>query len=166
MNLTRFLVLPGAVAIACLVAAPILPSLAQTESAPTQQRMRRSKVNLNLDAGQKQAMERIKASTRAQIEAVMNEELTSEQRASLQAARANRQKPNFAALNLSADKQQRIRERIRGIREAAQAEMKQILTPEQQQLLEQRRQMKRQNFGNRQNRQSPGSQQVQPGTAQ
>jgi Spy/CpxP family protein refolding chaperone len=69
-------------------------------------------------------------------------------------------------LNLSAEKQQQIRDRIRGIREAAKVEMNKILTTEQQQQLEQRRQMKRQTSGNQPRQNRPSQRPVQPGTVQ
>jgi protein CpxP len=95
--------------------------------------------DLNLTQDQKNRMKQIRTDTRAKIEAV----LTDEQKKKLQDAKANRgqrqhgQRPQgqrreggpFASLNLSEDQKAQIKQ----IMESSKQEMQSVLTPEQQQ---------------------------------
>ena len=94
---------------------------------------------LNLTPEQKEQMQRIKESSRQEMENV----LTSEQKARLEAARANRENPRrvFESLNLTEDQKAQMQQ----IREASKQQMDAILTPEQRQQMEQRRQQRPQN---------------------
>lgn len=149
MNVKRFLLLPGALAIALSYAAPMLPAVAQTPTAPAGQHHKRG-VNLNLTADQKAQLKQIRESTRSQIDAV----LTPEQKAQLASAKQQRQqgqqgqKPRgmWASLNLTADQ----KAQIQAIRQDSKQKMDAVLTPEQRQQLEQARQQRQQN------RQQPG----------
>ncbi len=139
MNVKRFLLLPGALALA-LSYAPMLPVAAQTPSAPTGNYQKRG-INLNLTDAQKAQLKQIRESTRSQIDAI----LTSEQKAQLAAAKQQRQqgqKPqkNWAALNLTAEQ----KTQMRAIRADAKQKMNAVLTAEQRQQLQQQRQQMRQ----------------------
>lgn len=152
------LLVPGAIAL-ILSATPILPSRAQspgpipgTRTEKPGPRQGKWGADLNLTEAQKAQMKQIRESTRAQIEAV----LTEEQKAQLQSARqqrqANRQQGQtarqpgqkrggmFANLNLSEEQ----RTRIRSIREESRRQMDAVLTAEQRQMLQEKRQQMRQ----------------------
>ena len=139
MNVKRLLLLPGALALALAYAAPMLPVVAQTPTAPMGQHHKRG-VNLNLTADQKAQLKQIHESTRSQIDAV----LTPEQKAQLAAAKQQRQqgqsgqKPRgvWASLNLTADQ----KAKIQAIRQDAKQKMDAVLTADQRQQLEQHRQ--------------------------
>lgn len=94
---------------------------------------------LNLTPEQKEQMQRIKESSRQQMDGI----LTSEQKARLEAARANRENPRrvFESLNLTEDQKAQIEQ----IRQASKQQMEAILTPEQRQQMEQHRQQHSQN---------------------
>ena len=149
MNVKRFFLLPGALALALAYAAPMLPVIAQTPTAPVGQHHRRG-VNLNLSADQKAQLKQIRESTRSQIDAI----LTPAQKDQLAAAKQQRQqgqqgqKPHGAraALNLTADQ----KAKIKAIRQDAKQKMDAVLTAEQRQQLDQQRQQ------HQQNRQQPG----------
>jgi Spy/CpxP family protein refolding chaperone len=149
MNVKRFLLLPGALAIALSYAAPMLPVVAQTPTPPAGQYQKRG-VNLNLTDDQKAQLKQIRESSRSQIEAI----LTPEQKAQLETAKQQRQagqrgqksRGMWAALNLTADQ----KAQIKAIRQDAKQKMDAVFTAEQRQQLEQARQQKRQN------RQQPG----------
>ncbi len=144
MNVQRFLLLPGALAIALSYAAPMLPVVAQVPTPPAGQDQKRG-VNLNLTDDQKAQLKQIRESSRSQIDAI----LTPEQKTQLEAAKQQRQagqqgqKPRgmWAALNLTADQ----KAQIKAIRQDAKQKMDAVLTAEQRQQLEQARQQKRQN---------------------
>lgn len=152
MNVKRFLLLPGALAIALSYAAPMLPVAAQTPTAPAEQHHKRG-ANLNLTEDQKTQLKQIREATRSQIDAI----LTPEQKAKLDAAKQQRQqgqqeqgqqgqrgqKPRgmWASLNLTADQ----KARIKTIRQDAKQKMDAVLTAEQRQKLEQHRQQRQQN---------------------
>ncbi|QZZ19134.1 hypothetical protein J5X98_17165 [Leptothermofonsia sichuanensis E412] len=152
------LLVPGAIAL-ILSATPILPSRAQspdpipgTRTEKPGPRQGKWGADLNLTEAQKAQMKQIRESTHAQIEAV----LTEEQKAQLQSARqqrqANRQQGQtarqpgqkrggmFANLNLSEEQ----RTRIRSIREESRRQMDAVLTAEQRQMLQEKRQQMRQ----------------------
>ncbi len=148
MNVKRLLFLPGALAIALSVAAPMLPVAAQTKTPPTAGQSQKRGVNLNLTEAQKAQLKQIREATRSQLEAI----LTPEQKAQLETAKQQRQqsqpgqqgqrgqKPRgmWAALNLTADQ----KTRIKAIRQDAKQKMDAVLTAEQRQQLEQRRQQR------------------------
>ncbi len=89
---------------------------------------------LGLSDAQKAQLKQIHESTRQQIDAVF----TAEQKAQLQQARQQHQKPN---LNLSDDQ----KAQIKAIRENAKSQMDAILTDQQKQQLQQLRQQRQQN---------------------
>jgi Spy/CpxP family protein refolding chaperone len=128
--------IPGTLAIAVAVA-PLFPVAAQMPPEPAVFAQKRDK--LNLSDAQKQQMQQLRQETRAQIEAV----LTPEQKAQLQTLKEQgqnqrqRRRDVLSSLNLTPEQQ----ERIRAIRQEAKQKMDAILTPEQKQQLEQRRQM-------------------------
>ncbi|MBW4579064.1 MAG: hypothetical protein KME42_05740 [Tildeniella nuda ZEHNDER 1965/U140] len=144
MNIKRFLLLPGALAIALSYAAPMLPVAAQTPTPPAGQYQKRG-VNLNLTDDQKAQLKQIRESTRSQIESI----LTPEQKAQLDAAKQQRQSGQrgqkvrgmWASLNLTADQ----KAQIKTIRQDAKQKMDAVLTAEQRQQLEQSRQQRQQN---------------------
>lgn len=144
MNIKRFLLLPGALAIALSYAAPMLPVAAQTPTTPAGQYQKRG-VNLNLSDDQKAQLKQIRESTRSQIESI----LTPEQKAQLDAAKQQRQPGQrgqkargiWASLNLTADQ----KAQIKTIRQDAKQKMDAVLTAEQRQQLEQSRQQRQQN---------------------
>ncbi len=133
----KLFLLPGAIAL-ILAATPGLPVFAQTTPPAPSPQMERWGAKLNLTEEQKAQLRQIKASTRAQIEAV----LTEEQKTQLQTARQQGQKPgkNFSSLNLT-DEQ---KSKIRAIRQEARRQMNAVLTTEQRQQLQQQREQKRQ----------------------
>ncbi|MBW4472364.1 MAG: hypothetical protein KME45_18620 [Stenomitos rutilans HA7619-LM2] len=146
MNVKRFLLLPGALALALSFVAPMLPVGAQSPSPSAGQYQKRG-VNLNLTAEQKAQLKQIRESTRSQIDAV----LTPEQKAQIAAAKQQRQagQPGqrvkkargvWASLNLSADQ----KAKIQAIRQDAKQQRDAVLTPEQRQQLEQARQQRQQ----------------------
>lgn len=142
MNLKRILLIPGALSLAFLAVAPVLPGLTQTDSAPVQPG-KKNRMQLNLTEDQKNRMNQIRESTRTQIQAVLDRELTAEQKATLSTAPNRRGgMPNLAALQLTDEQKQRIRTQIQEIRQAARQEMLNILTPEQQQQLQQKQQQR------------------------
>jgi periplasmic protein CpxP/Spy len=149
MNVKRCFLLPGALALALAYAAPLLPVVAQTPTAPAGQYSKRG-INLNLTADQKAQLKQIRESTRSQIDAV----LTQEQREQLAAAKQQRQQGQqgqktrgmWASLNLTADQ----KAKVKAIRQDAKQKMDAVLTAEQRQQLEQQRQTRQQN------RQRPG----------
>ena len=164
MNLKRLLLVPGTLAFALSLGLPMLPISAQTP-APAESGQKPGG-KLQLDSAQKEQMKQIRTATRAQIEAVLDQELTADQKARLKQARENRQKPDWAAIGISQEKAQQIQQRIKAIRQDSKAKMKQVLTPAQQQQLEQRRanwQQRRGQTGGkmRLNRPQPGSTQPQ-----
>lgn len=73
MNVKRFLLLPGALAIALSYAAPMLPVAAQS-TAPSAGQYQKRGVNLNLTADQKAQLKQIRESTRSKIEAILTPE--------------------------------------------------------------------------------------------
>lgn len=122
-----------------LSVATISPAFAQstTPDQPIERdRMHgRNKLNkLNLTPEQQEQMQRIKQSQREQI----NNILTPEQKARLEAARENRENRRqvFESLNLTEEQQAQIQE----VRRASKQQMESILTPEQVQQLRQYRQ--------------------------
>ncbi len=142
--------LAGAIALS-LSFASALPAFSQSTEkppAPTEQpndqnRMPHHRNWLNLTSDQQAQMEQIHQNTRSQIDNI----LTAEQKAQLEAARANRgtARPEghrgmpgqrFDSLNLTADQ----RSQIESVRSAAKEQMDAILTPEQRQQMEQHRQ--------------------------
>ncbi|MBW4690509.1 MAG: hypothetical protein KME27_01945 [Lyngbya sp. HA4199-MV5] len=146
MNLKRFLLLPGALALALSLVTPMLPVGAQSPAPAADQYQKRG-VNLNLTDEQKAQLKQIRESTRSQIDAV----LTPEQKAQLAAAKQQRQEGQpgqrakkargvWASLNLTADQ----KTKIQAIRQDAKQQMDTVLTPEQRQQLEQARQQRQQ----------------------
>lgn len=94
---------------------------------------------LNLSPEQKEEMKRIKESERQQMSNI----LTSEQKARLEAARANQENPRqvFQSLNLTEEQITKIKE----VREASRQQMEAILTPEQRQQMQQYQEQRGQN---------------------
>jgi periplasmic protein CpxP/Spy len=142
--------LAGAIALS-LSFASALPAFSQSTGKPPappeqpteQNRMPRHRNFLNLTADQQAQMEQIHQDTRSQIDNI----LTAEQKAQLEAARENGGAPRrgenrgmpgrgFDSLNLT-DEQ---RSQIESVRSAAKEKMDAILTPEQRQQMEQHRQ--------------------------
>lgn len=144
MNVKRFLLLPGALAIALSYAAPMLPVVAQSPTPSAAGQYQKRGVNLNLTADQKAQLKQIRESTRTKIEAI----LTPEQKAQLAAAKQQRQQGQrgqkargmWASLNLTADQ----KAQIKSIRQDAKQQMDAVLTAEQRQQLEQARQQRQQ----------------------
>ncbi|WP_421656624.1 Spy/CpxP family protein refolding chaperone [Leptothermofonsia sp. ETS-13] len=133
----KLFLLPGAIAL-ILAATPGLPVFSQAVPPAPATRMEKWGEKLNLTEEQKTQLKQIRASTRAQIEAV----LTEEQKTQLQTARQQRQKlgKNFSSLNLT-DEQ---KSKIRAIRQEARKQMNAVLTAEQHQQLQRQREQKRQ----------------------
>lgn len=132
----KFLPLLMAAASLTLSASVIPAAFAQSNApdAPAQQQRREGKNRLNLTEEQKEQMKLIKQAEREQ----MNNILTDEQKARLEAAKGNRENMRqvLSSLNLTAEQQAQIQE----VRRASQEKMKAILTPEQLQQMEQFRQ--------------------------
>lgn len=132
MKFNRLLFVPGllAVTLACL---PVIHSVAQTPSTPTTQ-MGRKWANLNLTEAQREQMQQIREQTKAQIEQI----LTPEQRATLQASQQNggKKRGAFKDLNLSDAQKQQMRQ----IKQSSMQRMQAILTPEQRATLQQKKQ--------------------------
>ncbi|MBD2040316.1 Spy/CpxP family protein refolding chaperone [Microcoleus sp. FACHB-672] len=105
-----------------------------TPDAPAQQQRREGKNRLNLTEEQKEQMKLIKQAEREQ----MNNILTDEQKARLEAAKGNRENMRqvFESLNLTSEQQAQIQE----LRRESIEKMKSILTAEQLQQMEQYRQ--------------------------
>lgn len=145
MKSIKFLpLLAGAFSLS-LSLAPIPAVLAQSNIPPAPpaaggERNPKQRQNwLNLTPEQQEQMQRIKESSRLEMENI----LTPEQKARLEAARANRENPRrvFESLNLTEDQKAQMQQ----IREASKQQMDAILTPEQRQQMEQRRQQRPQN---------------------
>lgn len=159
------LIVPGAIAL-ILSATPILPSFSQstapvpgTRTEKTGPRMGKWGANLNLTETQKAQMKQIRESTRAQIEAVLTEEQKAQMQAAKQQRQANRQQRQaagqqgqtarqpgqrrggmFASLNLTEEQQARMK----SIWEESRQQMDAVLTAEQRQTLQEKRQQMRQ----------------------
>jgi Spy/CpxP family protein refolding chaperone len=157
MKIKHVLLIPGVLllSLSCL---PVLPSFAQTESAPAVQPQRKGN-RLNLTEQQKAEMQRIRQETQAEIENVLNEQQKAQfrqmksemgqQSENRPGKRANF-KQGMASLNLTQDQ----KNQIRAIRQKAQQRIQAILTEEQRTLMQQRRAQKQ---GRRQQRpQQPG----------
>ncbi|MBD1939063.1 hypothetical protein [Microcoleus sp. FACHB-68] len=136
VSTVKFLPLLMAAASLTLSASVIPAAFAQSNApdAPAQQQRREGKNRLNLTEEQKEQMKLIKQAEREQ----MNNILTDEQKARLEAAKGNRENMRqvLSSLNLTAEQQAQIQE----VRRASQEKMKAILTPEQLQQMEQYRQ--------------------------
>ena len=131
MHCKPLLLLPGVLALA-LTAAPLLPVVAQTMSAPTGQTQQHSN-RLNLTAAQKARLQQIQATTHRQINAL----LTPAQQAKYASAKSERQERQvWSSLNLTAAQ----KTKIRAIRQSAKQQMDAVLTPAQRQQLQQQRQ--------------------------
>jgi hypothetical protein len=126
--------LSGAFAL-LLAVSPMIPLFTPTTLAETtpSARGKGKLAKLNLTKEQQVQIKKIRESARQQMDAIF----TSEQKAQLQAARKERQKPN---LNLT-DEQ---KGRIKAIRTEVKSQMDAILTPEQQKQLQERKSSKRQ----------------------
>ena len=119
------------------LSASVIPAAfaqSNTPDAPAQQKRREGKNRLNLTEEQKEQMKLIKQAEREQ----MNNILTDEQKALLEAAKGNRENMRqvLSSLNLTAEQQAQIQE----VRRASKEKMEAILTPEQLQQMEQMRQ--------------------------
>lgn len=137
LSLVKLLPVLMATASLTLSASVIPAAFAQsnTPDAPAQQQRRwEGKNKLNLTEEQKEQMKLIKQAEREQ----MNNILTDEQKARLEAAKGNRENMRqvLSSLNLTPEQQAQIQE----VRRASQEKMRSILTPEQLQQLEQMRQ--------------------------
>jgi len=139
LNIKLLPLLAGAVSLS-LAAATAVPAFAQanTPAAPTERSQFRKQNILNLTPEQREKMQQIRQSSRAQIDKI----LTAEQKARLNAARKNGENPRqvFASLNLTAAQRSQMQEIKRSSRE----QMDAILTPEQRQQLQQYKQQRRQ----------------------
>lgn len=122
-----------------LSVAVITPVLAQTppDAPPRGPERMQWKQKLNLTPEQQSQMARIRQSTRQQIDNI----LTAEQKAKLQAAQQNRsnRREAFRTLNLTTEQ----RTQMRTILQSSRQQMDAILTPEQRQQLQQMRRSKR-----------------------
>jgi protein CpxP len=126
--------LPGVIAL-MLAASPVIPAFTNPAFADNSPAAGRVKIwdQLNLTDAQKAQIKQIHEATKQKIDAI----LTPDQKAQMQTARQQHQKPK---LNLTdAQKAQ-----IKTIRQAAQSQIKAILTPDQQQKLDTLRQQWRQ----------------------
>lgn len=142
MNLKHALLIPGALTLALLAFAPVLPGVSQTDPAPVQPG-KKNRPQLNLTQDQKTRMSQIRESTRTQMQAVLDQVLTAEQKAKLASAPKRRGgMPDFSSLNLTDTQKQQIRTQMQTIRQAARQEMLKILTPEQQQQFQQKQQQR------------------------
>ncbi|HEY9728564.1 MAG TPA: Spy/CpxP family protein refolding chaperone [Chroococcales cyanobacterium] len=145
----------GAIALSVVATPLIIKAQAQTpnQTQPAHAHHQRKWDQLNLSDQQKAQLQQIQKDTHTQIEAVY----TPEQREQLKTARQNRQAHQagqahqgrhsmMAALNLT-DAQ---KAKIKAIKEAQKARMQAILTPEQQQQLQQMHQQWQQQHQQRQ----------------
>jgi Spy/CpxP family protein refolding chaperone len=123
--------LPGAIAL-MLAASPVIPAFTNPAFADPGHMGGRGMEQLNLTADQQAKMKQIHDSERQQMDAI----LTDAQKAQMQTARQQHQKPN---LNLTDDQ----KAQIKTIRQAAQSQMEAILTPDQKQKLQELRQQRR-----------------------
>lgn len=141
MNMKLSILLPGTIVLA-LAAMPVLPGAARpllAQRAPGQERVNK----LNLTEAQKQEMKTIWEDARTKIRAVLNEE----QKAQFDAAAGQGGKMRgLRELNL--DEAQRAE--VQKIRQAAKQQMEALLTPEQRQQMQERKQMRQTNRGQRQ----------------
>lgn len=137
MNRKLSLLIPGMLALT-VSALPVLPVAAESAGPMLQAQAQRQKLNLNLTEAQKAELKQIRQSTQAQIQAVF----TSEQKAQIEAAKQQGQKPRqyMSSLNLTAEQKARIRE----IRQESKKKMDAVLTAEQRQQLQERRQQMKQ----------------------
>jgi Spy/CpxP family protein refolding chaperone len=130
-NIKLLPLLAGTVSVAlCAATVPVVFAQSNTPPAP-----RESPQNwLNLTQEQQEQMQQIRQAEREQMDNI----LTTEQKARLEAARENRQNPRqvLESLNLTDEQQARIEE----VRQASKEQIDAILTAEQRQQLEQRRQ--------------------------
>lgn len=134
---------------ASVLALSMAPVMVNAQSGGDRQgppKMERIFSELNLTEAQKSRLEQIREETRAQIRNI----LTAEQRAAVESAISEGERPREAmrAANLS----QEQREQVRSIHRAARDKMKNVLTAEQRQQLEQMRQSRRENREGRGNR--------------
>lgn len=124
--------LAGTVSLALCTA--IVPAAFAQPNTPTAPQERHQRNWLNLTPEQQAQMQQIKQSMRAQMDNI----LTAEQKARLEAARGNRENRRqvWESLNLTEEQQAQMRE----VRRASKEQMDAILSPEQRQQLQQRRQ--------------------------
>ncbi|MDX2100244.1 MAG: Spy/CpxP family protein refolding chaperone [Leptolyngbyaceae cyanobacterium bins.59] len=142
MKIKNLFLLPGTLAL-LLAATPIIPAFTDVALAgPGKMGGRGERIyqQLNLTDAQKTQMQQIRESAKQQMDAV----LTSEQKAQLQQARQNRQRPN---LNLTEEQ----KARMKAIGEETRSKMDAVLTDQQRQQLQTLKQQRQQNRQNRQN---------------
>ncbi len=148
MKIKPLVLLPGAIAVLFAAAAPLMPMLTHgvvAQAAPGARPNRADKMRggrawqeLNLTDAQKAQMKQVRESAKQRMDTI----LTSEQKAQLQAARQQRQRPN---LNLTeAQKAQ-----MKAVREDTQRQIEAILTPEQRQKLQEIKQQRGQRSSQR-----------------
>ncbi len=148
MKIKPLVLLPGAIAVLFVAAAPLMPPLTDGVAAQTAPGVRPNRADqmqrgkgwqeLNLTDAQKAQMRQVRESAKQRMGAI----LTGEQQAQLQAARQQRQRPN---LNLTeAQKAQ-----MKAVREDTQRQIEAILTPEQRQKLQEMRQQRGQRSSQR-----------------
>jgi Spy/CpxP family protein refolding chaperone len=140
MNMKLSFLLPSAIVLA-LAAMPILPGAARPVLA---QRMAgQERLNkLNLTEDQKQQMKAIREATCTQIRAL----LTEEQKAQLGTTGQGGKGCGLRSVSLNEEQKAQIQK----IRQAAKQQMEAVLTPEQRQQIQERKQMRQMNRGQRQ----------------
>lgn len=133
MNIKTLLLVPSAIFLA-LICLPNAPVVAQSGDTIAPVQMERGKNRLNLTADQQRQMQELRSWTQTEIVKVIG----ADNLAKLQAARQSGGKMRGQLKDLNLTEQQK--QAIRGIREEAKRRMQAILTEEQRNMLQQRRQ--------------------------
>jgi periplasmic protein CpxP/Spy len=134
-------ILAGAIALS-FAATPLIVNAQANPNAPSpgeaSQPFKKME-GLNLTQEQKDKMKEIRENTRTQIQGILTAEQQQQFQAAMQSGQRQRRGQVFASLNLTEEQKTKIRE----VMQTSKQNMRAVLTPEQQQQLEQFRNNKR-----------------------